>query len=858
MLKYILLGCLVVFLLISLYIYINRKKYTRERYAFFMTMSLISFGGMVLLHIFTDNSFIKIVLESFNSVFHTEIPLPQTSWSDKLWSILIFAILAAVITSIHKNWDGAKSQEEIDFGTQDLMKSFFMGIPGSKITISVENKGEKRNLEQPYFDSSSSWHTDVSEMLKIISNKYRIDNDNDWYNEEHLFISKFSQQNMVIFSSLDEPSDNDIKSKIEFSKLHIEGEISKFIVAIKNIAKEKHSKTICNIEVEYRYKNELLDSLVDFSEYFDDIKIQYEVNEISYGDKLAIRDIYTQSLGEVHYKDKKEQIGSVEEYLLKWSKTKTNKQISLLGEYGQGKSVLSLKLAYDMIQQGYDRVPIIIELRGKSPRNDQLEDIISSWCRKFHIDPAGIMRLIKEGRILIILEGFDEIDMIGDSNRRLEHFNRLWEFARYEKSKVLITGRPNLFLDNKEMDEYLKAYKSDSNLFYSEAIHIKPFNQEQIENSLRNVDEKIKYEILELLKKKTNESFKDLISRPSTLYQASVIWNDLDKENINSASVIENFLNHAYKRQEEKLRTIGRSGVETLLTTNERKYFMIGIALGMVQKNSYTNQINANDLEKLIQKLYLNIPEKVSFDHSLNIPLKKRMKDNQQVLESIFNDIRTSTILVRDFTKNDSFKFSHKSFLEYLNAKYFIEFRFKDTKSKYLDEHYKVYIDGIEKVYNLKGGFNFSDETIGFIVDMIKVEDAINIDCIDILKFISPFSQFLNKYFYLIGVLLLSSFVLLLYFFPIIKLTVFEEINIAIEIVPYFFILVYFFLFVNILLFKKIEVYLEIYDVICNVLSKKHEFSNIDIRILTYYKRSKRLYNKFRSLRFVEILEKKI
>lgn len=512
---------------------------------------------------------------------------------------------------------------------------------------------------------------------------------------------------------------------------------------------------------------------MDFSDYYDYITKSYENDEVSNGDGLRLQDIYVESSGKIDANNSKT-IESVEQYILKWTKEKSNKHISLLGEYGQGKSVLSLKVAYEMIQNNHPRIPIIIELRGKSPRNESLESIIASWASKFDIKASGMIRLLEEGRLLIILEGFDEMDMIGDSHRRLEHFNRLWEFARYDKSKVLITGRPNLFLDNEEMVDYLNAFDNRTNLFYSEAIHIEPFNEKQIVQALRNVDKTVSNEMLELLKSKTNDSFEDLISRPSTLYQASIIWHELDKENINSASVIEHFLNHAYKRQAEKLRSIGRTGVETLLTNNERKYFMVGIAVGMVQKNGYTNQINRHELEKMVQKLYEHMPDEVSSDYKINKPLKQRMRDNKEALESIFNDIRTSAVLVRDLTQNDSFKFAHKSFLEYLNAKYFMEFRYRENKSKDSHKEYRTYIQGVEKTFNIRGLLPFSNEVAEFIVDMVRFDDEKNNQ---VLKFISPDILRFNQIFFngKSSIILHVSFVVMIFIFLYFALFISEE-----------------------------------------------------------------------------------
>lgn len=836
--KYIAFFILFIILALIIYIYKKRKTYTRERYAFVATLSMMSFASIIFIHIFTDNSLIKIAIELLNQFAGTKINTPETSWSDKAWSFFIFVFLGIFILQIYKNWTGKISQIESDYGMQSLLQNSLRGIPWRKIIEAENTQNNKKNNEEPYFDISLDWHTDVAEILKMKSNQYYIDIDKDWYSEEELFISKFSQQHIAIYCTLTEPSELTIKEKITFIKKHTNNKLDTFIIAIKNVKKETQIKEIKNVKIQYRYKNELLNSLINFNEYFDYIRKEFEDKEISYGDNITIKDIYTENKGEIYSNSESiKEIASIESYLLEWTKQKSNKHISLLGEYGQGKSVLSLKLAYEMIINKNDRIPIIIELRGKSPKNDQIENIIASWASKFHIDPLAIMRLLIEGKLLIILEGFDEMDMIGDSNRRLEHFNRLWEFARYEKNKVLITGRPNLFLDNNEMQEYLKSYTNNSNLFYSETIHIKPFNLTQIEYALKNMPLKIKNEIISFLKINSNKSFQDLISRPSTLYQTSIIWNSLNKDKINSTSIIAEFIDHAYKRQEEKLRSIGRTGVETLLTTNERKYFIIGIAIGMVQSNGYTNQINSEDLEKLIQKLYSSIPEKISTDHSSNKSLKLRMQDNKQALDSVYNDIRTSTILVRDLTTNNSFKFAHKSFLEYLCAKYFVEFRLKDNNSKDFESNYKLYIEGIEIAYNnILGGSKFSDETVEFIVDMIKLDDN-DIECDKILKFISPKTFLIQKLFfnlkYFIALILLITLLIIMYDTPQ-QNKFMNNLNYLNYLAP---------LLVSILILSSLKIatyhhvknYLEIFNQTCKLLSNKFNTSIFKINIIKFH-----------------------
>ena len=168
--KYIIFTVLILISLILIYLYIKRKKYTRERYAFWATVSLSTFAGVVLVHIYTDNSLIKIGITLVNDIFNKNFPIPETSWSDKAFSIIIFTILGMVIHSIHKNWDGAKSQNELDWGTQPFLKNAYYGVPLKKIEIANEENKIINHAMQPYFDTSLAWHSDVAKMLKIISN----------------------------------------------------------------------------------------------------------------------------------------------------------------------------------------------------------------------------------------------------------------------------------------------------------------------------------------------------------------------------------------------------------------------------------------------------------------------------------------------------------------------------------------------------------------------------------------------------------------------------------------------------------------------------------------------------------------
>ena len=693
---------------IVIYLLLKRKNYSRERFAFFSSMLVFSFASLVLTHIISDNSLLITLIKIFNLVSPHAIIVPSTDWTGKILSVIVLGLLVIFVSFIFSEWSGGRSKEDIELEKKyekfQFMDALIKGAQLKEIKLEVaEHRKKVQELEDVhYLDENKDWHTEAKELLRLISKQYII-NEDDWHSTESIYVSKYSTEDIIIYCCLDMPSDKDINEKINYVKTYCKNKniIEVIVMSKNNVTLNKKSK-VSDILITYMSQDTILESLVDFSEYFNFINEQFIKNEITKGDKLKLEDTYVIPKGKlINMND--EIIDNLEEYILNWTKDdKSSKHISLLGEYGQGKSVLSLKIAYEMIKNKDYRIPIIIELRGKSPKNDDTLNIIAGWASTFDISAKAVEKLLFAGKLLIILEGFDEMDLIGDSHTRHLHFKRLLEFMRFEKSKVIITGRPNLFLDTNEMNKFLQFNSNSNKSFYSEPIHLLPLNTEQIEIALRKCNESTKKDILELLKGNKNQSFIDLISRPSTLYQTSIIWDNLDKKNINSASVINEFIKHSYRRQESKLASIGRTGVSPILTVNEREYFMMGIATGMIIYSKYSNQINKNDLESLIRKLYYGIPDEISIDDVKNQPLKERLKDNSHIIETVFNDVRTSGILVKDFSSNDSFKFAHKSFLEFLFSLFFVH------KVLQKDEHYLIISNAINNSLSIKDIYDYN------------------------------------------------------------------------------------------------------------------------------------------------------
>lgn len=710
------------------------KKYTRERFAFMGVTVMSLLFSTLLLQIYSSQGYISAFVNTSNFLFSTKLSSYQTDWKDHLLTLLGFSYFMQFIYKLHKNWDGPIS--EIHYDRNRFHENSTMlqeAILQLKDFLSKEKKilPHKNNKEIKNFNIFASqeadkmpWHENVFELLTFNDAQYKIDLYNDYYRDEKCFITKYGLINnyIAILCLLDFPDDTTIRAFISFADSH-KLKLSKYIIAVKNYEGSEICVNKFDKEITIRGENEMLDSLIDLTPYEQFIKEQFTSREIANGSGKTLKENYVHLQGK---SDNEEPIGEIELYVANWLKeTEGNKHLALLAEYGCGKSVVSLKMTYELLenrQQG-SRIPILIELRGKSPRNLNVTEILSTWGAPYRIDAASLLKLHKAGKLLIIFEGFDEMDMIGDKEMRLNHFQRLWEFA-ISKSKIIITGRPNFFLDDKELKTNLGIYKPFESSHYCEAIYIEKFNLEQIKLALRNVDQNTKEQVLFILNESSNSNFYDLVSRPAILHLVAVIWKDRKlaelKENINSAIVISEFIKYSYARQSDKSN-------EFPLSEREREYFMLGIAVFMFSNAGGTNQIKKEDLENLILKLYKKFPEEItSFQSAIQPnrrPLKERMRDNNQAEDSVLTDVRSCGILVNDLARKDYFKFAHKSYLEYQASLYFVESLVQDKGD------YNIIMNAITNSLNIVNSeFKHTEETIAFTSEIL----------ISKLKFMTP------------------------------------------------------------------------------------------------------------------------
>lgn len=254
-----------------------------------------------------------------------------------------------------------------------------------------------------------AWHVQVRELFCLRHRDYTIEETKDWHDEPKCWIGvdRKTQRTIAIHCPNDDLDIPSLKSFIRYAlryrKRQKDGlyEVDFFAVVRRGTPE---TLNFSGQSIRLETEDSLLDDLVDFSDYFAHIVRRVETDTLP-DSGLSIRDVYIAS----HFRREAEEEvqPDVERYILDWVSEYGERQLALLGEYGQGKSTAALMAAYRIILNPRpDRIPILIELRGKSPRNLTPEELISAWAYPYHIDPRGIMQLLMARQARVDFGGF--------------------------------------------------------------------------------------------------------------------------------------------------------------------------------------------------------------------------------------------------------------------------------------------------------------------------------------------------------------------------------------------------------------------------------------------------------------------
>ena len=246
--------------------------------------------------------------------------------------------------------------------------------------------------------------------------------------------------------------------------------------------------------------DELLEDVADFSRYLDWLGEEVQSKSIDRFyvplgcTKEEIDPETQQRLGVSSYG---EEDGWIEGYVDLWLSDPAKEHLSVLGEFGTGKTWFALHYAWVALQKYQEakrkglprpRLPLVIPLRDYA-KAVSVESLFSEFFfRKYEIPIPGYSafeQLNRMGKLLLIFDGFDEMAARVDRQAMINNF---WELAKVvvPGSKVILTCRTEHFPEAKQGRALLNAElrSSVANLTAEspqfEVLELNKFDDEQI------------------------------------------------------------------------------------------------------------------------------------------------------------------------------------------------------------------------------------------------------------------------------------------------------------------------------------------------------------------------------------------
>jgi ABC-type dipeptide/oligopeptide/nickel transport system ATPase component len=344
--------------------------------------------------------------------------------------------------------------------------------------------------------------------------------------------------------------------------------------------------------------------------------------------------------------------GFTEGYLNVWLSDKQKEHISILGEFGTGKTWLTLHYTWLLIKEYKNakakklprpRLPILIHLRdfAKAINVDSL--ISDFFFRKHQIDIKGafaaFQQLNKMGKLILIFDGFDEM---ADKINKQKMIDNFWELASIinQNSKIILTCRTEHFPQIKEGRSLLQAELKDSTKHLTgktpqfEVLQLSKLDKSQIRKILSYYTDK---KTIDAIFK--NTSIIDLLERP---IMSELIIDAL--KDIEEGKPIDLSRIYLYAIRRKMERDIDQSRTFTSLA--DKLYFMCELSWEMLAHDKL--KIHFKEFHGLTDQLF-------------------GYKIEERELDYWRYDMRGQTILTID-EEDGFYKPAHKSFLEFFAA----------------------------------------------------------------------------------------------------------------------------------------------------------------------------------------------
>jgi hypothetical protein len=352
--------------------------------------------------------------------------------------------------------------------------------------------------------------------------------------------------------------------------------------------------------------------------------------------------------------DSSESTTELDLYVSEWLGAIGSPHLLLLGDFGSGKTWFCRHYAHEQMTRYLEdptrhRLPLLVTLRsfaraeslaGQDPdlvARQLINDTLDQYNLPFVGSAFEAFRKLNEaGKLLLILDGFDEIARRADRETVADNF---WRLARLveDKSRVILTSRT----------EYFRWAEQGNGIFTSryqkprfEVVYIRPFSDNQIRQAIAKRLEghkgpKMAARIMRV------PDLADMARKPVLMELLLAALAGVDESKINNRGQV-------YLHATNELLRRNVSVATTATSTADKLHFLCELAWDMLKSGK--PRIHSSSLPERIRKYFPDL--------------------NSEEVDVWEDDLRTRTLLHRD--PAGECEFAHKSLAEYFAAFKFV------------------------------------------------------------------------------------------------------------------------------------------------------------------------------------------
>ncbi len=495
---------------------------------------------------------------------------------------------------------------------------------------------------------------------------------------------------LILFVFENPPSELDLKARLDV--IQADGAIAdktKIYAVFRSNHDRKRTVVIGKHTIEIFSFQTIMTSGLKLTQYARDLIRRFDSETLG-GTKATLLDTFVEA--HVHASNSKVRV-PLSSVLSSWVTDTSRRHLAITGEYGQGKSTAMLDFCVSWARRYLsgdainERVPLLIELRGQSPAENDPVSFLAAWAVRYGLPSRQLYNLIRAGEAIVIFEGFDELRNAGRSYDRHEHFNALWRMG-FPGTKLIFTGRPNFFLDEKEKNRTLRTDPNEgaAGNAFTELWELERLTKEEVNKVAKGYGAELGKSMIEAVD--ANPAFFEIVSRPSMLPVVATIWPSIEMlqeqgYEITSAILLERYIQATYRRKEQEIeRDQQSSGAPPdanylLLPREAREIFTLLVVWRMAGSDA-RNTISRNAFNTVILQTYDDVFRILQTDgvpsHVVGAMRKfeERFRDKSRVdrCERISNEIASAGMFVPDPAGGPSnLRLPHKQFYEYMIAK---------------------------------------------------------------------------------------------------------------------------------------------------------------------------------------------